>query len=291
MSRQIVQLHTLDQWLTIPRENRSVILQHIRLKDRLQSWLKKQSESKTYVEAPTWVPCKHCGGTDHPGWTLRYPRSPGIHPSQLIHPCLRRIYWQMEGREETERFEARTLLIFDIGHAVHDMLQGYGKKGAWGPVYSPEARVSENLQPFAAELMVEGSADAENILTIDDIPNAPIFEVGLVHEYKTINSKAFEKLTRPKPEHKRQATIYAKMLNRPVVVYLYFSKNDAALADFPVEFEPEVWAPLEDKCRYLVDLYEKQHPPQTDTGHHCLECGFFSSCPEGQAAQRPRGRR
>ena len=221
------------------------------------------------------MPCKTC---DKKGWLLKTPRHAGLHPSQIINSCLLKIYWQMEGKEEREKHNNRTLLIFDSGHAVHGMFQAYGLDGAWGEEYVPEVRMTEGSHPLATELMIEGSADAECIMVVDDIPHAPIYEVGVVHEYKTMRSSNFAKLTRPKPEHKEQAMIYSAVLNRPVVVFLYFSKDDSNLADFPVEFDPVLWARMEEKARVLVRHYENEQPPPATTGYGCEECGFAFSC-------------
>lgn len=275
--REVVQVHTIEQWNYLDPATRSLILKNIRLKERLWKFLqdRNQKEHKVSDEQPTWVPCTRC---DKKGWVLRSPRHPGIHPSQIPHPCDLKIYNEMVGKEGQEKIEPRVQLIFDIGHAVHAMFQSYGKHGAWGPIYNEEVKISEQYQQIAGELMIEGSADADNILTIDDIPGAPIFEVGIVHEYKTMKSPNFDKLTSPKPEHKKQATIYAACLNRPVVVYLYFNKNDSNLADFPVEFDASKWAEIQERCKRLVHHFNVLQPPKGSVGYHCKECAYQPNC-------------
>ena len=285
MNRPVIQLHTIQQWLAVPREVRSIILQHLRVKDRLQRYLEQRVSKPPLPDEGVWIPCKRC---DKRGWIQKFPRHAGVHPSQLPHPCLLRTYWQMEGREERERHNPRDLITFDIGHAVHHMLQSYGLDGAWGPVYQPEVHMTEGSHPLATSLMIEGHADAENILVIDDIPNAPIYEVGCVHEYKTIKTENFKKLTRPKPEHKQQAIIYSAVLNRPVVVYLYVCKNDSGMSDYPVAFEPEMWASAEQKARLLIAHYESEQPPQAAPGYYCNQCPFLYCCEAGQDATKPR---
>jgi hypothetical protein len=277
MERQIIQLHTIQQWQAMDPAVRGVILQNIKLKDRLYKWLKARAERQlSPLSAPRWVPCRKCAQT---GWLLQEPRYPGIHPSQLPHSCLLKVYKEMVGEPSQERHEARQLLVFDLGSHIHHMFQGYGDAGAWGPIYKKEAVVSGDFQQLADELMIEGSADADNILTIDDIPNSPyIYEVGLIHEYKSINTNGFEKLTRPKPEHKMQAMLYSASLNRPVVVYLYLNKNDSNLLDFPVEFDVNLWASIETKARRLVDHFNRGVPPPADVGFHCKDCGYAFGC-------------
>lgn len=280
--RPTVILHHISQWMTQPPEVRSIILQSIRLKERLQKWRREYEHTKPApLDQARWVPCKRC---ERRGFVLQEPRYPGIHPSQLPHPCLLKIYWEMEGREAREKHEARALFTFDIGHAVHHMLQSYGQLGAWGSLYTPEAKI--RTQPLAEELFIVGSADADSILIIDDIPNAPIYELGVIHEYKTIKKENFEKLTRPKPEHLRQASSYGALLDRPVVVYLYVNKNDSNMSDFPVQYDYALWKPMEEKARLLLGYYDREQEPPATVGYHCQQCPYAYGCAALKATQR-----
>lgn len=275
MSKPIIKLHTIDQWFAVDPGIRALILQNIKLKDKLYKYLQEKNKKPPLVE-PKWVPCREC---DQRGWIALHPRYPGIHPSQISgDSCMLKIYNELVGIEGQGKVEPRLQLIFDLGHAVHHMFQAYGIGGAWGSEYKPEVPISADFQELAGELMIEGSADAENIMPVE-IPDSPyIYEVGLVHEYKTIKSENFNKLARPKPEHQKQALIYSACLNRPVVVYLYFSKNDSNLADFPVEFKPDIWRQVEGKIHTVVDLYERGVAPKGETGYHCQECPYVLTC-------------
>lgn len=288
MSREVVQLHTIEQWAAVDAQVRSVILQNIKLKDRLHRFLYALNNKGPGRTEPEWVRCSKCSSSPHPGYLLHEPRYDGIHPSQIAGPCLKKIYYDMVGAPGQDKIEARLRLIFDLGHAVHHMFQTYGLNGAWGPYYKHEVEISGQYQEIAASLMLEGHADAENILVIDDIPNAPIFEVGIVHEYKTINKAGFEKLSSPKPEHQQQAMVYSKALNRPVVVYLYMNKDDSNLSDFAVQFDPTRWARIESKARTLVSHYESSSPPKGEVGYHCRDCKYIYICEEYRNAQPKR---
>jgi len=240
--------------------------------------LQQKNKSPSIAE-PKWVRCSKCADSSHPGYVLLEPRYDGIHPSQLSHPCLLKVYNEMVGVEKQEKVESRIQLIFDLGHAVHHMFQTYGLNGAWGPNYKHEVTISEEHQQLAKDLMLEGHADADNILVIDDIPNSPYaYEVGIVHEYKTMKSEQFQKLTRPKPEHQVQASLYCAALNRPLAVYLYMNKNDSNLADFPVEFNADIWAKISHKAALLKNHYDRRETPPAETGFHCQDCGYAYQC-------------
>ena len=147
-----------------------------------------------------------------------------------------------------------------------------------GPEYTPEVRLSKDYQELSEELMLEGMQTQRTSLEVA-FPQADItYRVGLVHEYKTINTNGFEKLTRPKPEHQMQALIYAAALNRPVVVYLYFNKNDSNIVDFPIAFDNAKWANIEARIRLLKKHFEEKNPPPPSAGFHCQHCAYVFNC-------------
>ena len=299
-NRPVVQVHTIKQWFALNEQTRTILLQSIKLKDRLQHYLYDlniKAETTSLTES-RWVPCKACGKV---GWIHQHPRYPGIHPSQLPHACLLRIWKEMNGHPKKEKIEPRTRLIFDLGTAVHQILQSlgdgdptedglvdnaaklmfrtHGKNGAWGSQYRAEVPINGREQPLAKELMIEGHVDAENILTIDDIPNSPyIFEVGLVHEYKTINTNGFAKLHMPKPEHQQQALVYSAILDRPVTVYLYLNKNDSNLADFPVPFDEQLWQPILAKIEQLKWFFSNNKTAPGTVTFDCKDCPYVFEC-------------
>jgi len=287
MTRPVVQLHTTQQWFEQNPALRSLILQNIKLKDRLYRFLEEQNKRDNAFREEKWVRCGKCRDSEYPGYLLMEPRYDGLHPSQIGHPCLLKVYNDMVGTAGETKIEPRIRLLFDLGHAVHHQFQSYGEGGAWGPIYKKEVEISAKYQSLAEQLMLEGHADADNILTID-IEGHPLYEVGIVHEYKTSNSRIFEKLKRPKPEHKQQAMLYGAALNRPVIVYLYMNKDDSNLVDFPVEFEPALWEQINSKAMVLKSFYDRKEPPPGDVGFHCRECPYVFGCPAARAAQAVR---
>lgn len=286
MSRQIVQLHTIEQWMALNQEAQAMILRAIRIKERLWAFRLIREKDKVSSKVSGWVPCKHC---DQRGWVYKEPRKAGIHPSAMSTTCMLKIAYEAVGVEQEVMHEARMLLLFDLGTAAHDMLQGYGKAGAWGPYYNAEVNIG--MTPLAREYGIEGHADADNILIVDDIAGAPIFEVGIVHEYKSINNRGFEELrNRPMAKHKQQAIIYSACLNRPIVVYMYMNKDNSNVQDFPIVFEPHMWETMKSKAATVRDALVAGGKPPADVGYHCKECGFKNSCEARKALQDAKGK-
>jgi CRISPR/Cas system-associated exonuclease Cas4 (RecB family) len=302
--RQVLKIHTIEQWQQLDAQTQQMILVNIKLKDRLHNWFRKQQQARNSnaIQAkekePHWIPCPTCNlkekaPVNERGWILVHPRYDGLHPSQFGEACLLKIYNEMVGVPKQEVFEPRKQLIFDFGSALHQVFQNYGEKGAWGPMYEKEVPINREYQELAEQLMIEGSADAENVLVMDDIPNYPyIIEIGLIHEYKSINDNGFKSLRSPMSKHQFQATLYSAARNRPITVFLYMNKNDSNLIDFPIPFDSHRWAGMYSKGMDLVGYYHRQVPPPATTGFHCKECGYYYGCAAAKtAAQQAAVRR
>jgi hypothetical protein len=286
LNRQVVQLHTIEQWFAVDEQVRAMLLPRLRVRDRLWAFRLKLEQEKVDLTESKWVPCRKC---DQTGWKWKHPRKPGVHPSAIsTTPCLLKVYWEAIGKPAAVMHEARDLLIFDLGTAAHDMLQAFGQAGAWGSYYKPEIAIEST--PLAQQFQIVGHADADNIIVIDDIAGAPIFEVGVVHEYKTINDKGFEGLKgKPKQAHMAQATIYSACLNRPVVVYLYMNKNNSNLEDFPVPFNPQVWNHIQQRAVTVKQCLDAQIEPKAEVGYHCGQCPYMYNCDAFKAAKGKKG--
>lgn len=284
--RPVVPVHTIAQWYGLTPEMQEILLRALKVRDRLWSFRLAAEQSKVDKTVELgWKPCHRCNKT---GYVLVEPRKAGIHPSSMGSPCLLRIYYEAIGVTQQVQHEARQLLIFDIGTAAHDMFQKFGAQGAWGERYSPEVDIGGT--PIAKELMIEGHADADNILVVEEIAGAPIFEVGIVHEYKTINNNGYNELKgRPKAQHKQQATVYSACLDRPIVVYLYINKDNSNIVDFPVPFDPNLWHSMALKAMAVKEAVNTQTPPPGEVGYHCKQCSYIYQCPAYASAKGQKG--
>jgi len=297
----MLELHTIQSFQALPPSLQGEVQKALRTKDRLDEHLrslnKKAGETVKPSHEAHWEPCKKCSQWGQPGWVWHEQErdDSDIHPSQ-INKCLKMIWYSCNGYvDQLEEFvDPRLRLIFDIGHAWHDTVQRYGRRGAWcDPAhYHPESRIDPDavkdgnpLLPVAHRYWIRGSADA----LIDqyicrNVPGLGDVSVKLVHEYKTINSNGYSKLTRPKPEHKFQATIYSACFDAPIVVYLYTNKDNCQTADFPVAFDNTIWNEVTqkiDKVQYFTNA--GQEPPWEETSatqnqQECMECGYRRIC-------------
>lgn len=296
------EINTINEFLSLPVTVREEIQKAIRGKDRLDQYLKAQNKRvgkvKEVVE-PHWEPCRLCTKTGQPGWEwieehLR--DDSDIHPSQ-IEKCVKFLYYSCTGQtgHMEEFIEPRIQQLFDLGSAWHIVMQRYGKKGAWGNgnFYHPEASIDPDaltfdglpVHPIAAQYWIKGHVDAViDRYEIDNVPGVGPLSIRLVHEYKTINSNGYSKLTRPMPKHKMQATIYSAVLDIPIVVYFYTNKDDNKMADFPVPFDVTIWNEVVTKIIQVQSYVNTdQMPPWEVTAAvknpaECMECAFRKLC-------------
>lgn len=209
----------------------------------------------------------------------------------------------------TEYIDPRLRRIFDNGSAWHKVMQGYGYRGAWGennyqdevPIDPDELNeAGEIINPTAERYGVKGAVDAVVDPYIINVANLGNIAIRVMHEYKTINSNGFKNLTKPKTDHKWQATVYSKMLDIPVTVYVYTNKDTQQDVDFPVPFDVHLWSIIKEKIskvRHYAD--NNLMPPWEETSavlepSACKNCGYLSICkPPQQAVKKslkPRSR-
>lgn len=304
----MITLRTIAEFQRLNTAQQSAILSSLQTKSRLEKWLwslndKKPRPAKPDGEPDGWTRCKRC--LNHPGWVPEEEARDNsyIHPS-AIHKCVR-FHWyccndfasQME-----EKIAPQLRMIFDVGHAWHHVVQSYGKKGAWGEGYTPEVSIEPDalgsdgqpVLPEAARTWIQGHVDA--VLSDYFVPSVPGLgdvSLRLMHEYKTINDDGFKRLTKPKFEHRQQATCYQKVLDLPVAVYLYINKNNSSMIDFPLAFDESLWQEIDRERIQPVQRFSAEgQPPSWDltsarkNPSECRECPFRLSVCRPPLAER-----
>lgn len=306
----MLEINTIREFGALYAQQQDEILRALKVKDRLDKFLLDLNTPKK-IE-PHWVACKNCEAgvckkcnKEYPGWywyEQHLRDNSDIHPSQ-IDRCLKYLVLCCTGYADfhEERVNPTLRKIFDLGSAWHSVMQGYGAKGAWGDPkdYLPEAPIDPDgltfdgtpILPIAAENWIKGSADALVTNYVVVTPSLGQVRIRLIHEYKTINSNGYTKLTRPLAKHKRQATIYSAVYDAPIVVYIYTNKDDCKTADFPVAFDYSIWNEIVARVR-TVQSYTNSGQPipweQTSAVLHpseCVECGLLKVCQPPNLAQ------
>ncbi len=294
-------IRTIADFRSLSQPHQVEIQQALRTKERLEEWLvglnRKRPPAPPSMH-PGWLRCKGC--MDSPGWVpLRERNNADIHPSQ-VNACVKAIWYACSGFTDPKSGElvpyanfleknipAKLRMIFDLGHAWHHTVQGYGESGAWGDCgYKAEIEIDpdDDKQPIAQRYWIRGSLDAELDHYIVTTPSLGQVSIRVIHEYKTISSGGYTKLTKPKPEHKWQAMMYAAVRDVPLLVFLYINKDNSQLADYVIPFDDMLWQEIAlkiDTVQYWAD--QGQPPPWELTSAvkdkaECRECGFRKIC-------------
>jgi len=212
------------------------------------------------------------------------PRSGGIHASE-IHGCERKIVYSILGKPRSStHIPVVWKKRFEMGHAVHNMLQKQFHQMANdsdGTIeFDDEVRISPERQPMAEKWQIYSSCDG--IFTFRENRDAPpTARLGL--EIKTISPTSFTKLNKPEPGHVEQAHVYMACLDLPMVWFLYWDKGyqnttGTNLPAFMVKFDLKVWQKLEEKFDRLHAMAMVHRLPDRKESMICEFCSYASIC-------------
>jgi len=183
-----------------------------------------------------------------------------IHPSEFsISSCDRRIAYGLLGSPRRSEISPSLRRIFDVGHILHDIVQESISK-AFGDSCEIEAPVRHE------SLKIRGSCD------------------GVLHgtdglEIKSISSKGFDKLSNPKRDHQKQATLYGVPRNLERMIYLYGNKDTGEIAEFNKPVDKGLWHTLAARAESIIRTADKgEMPDRTTKAYECSKCPFVDTC-------------
>ena len=190
-------------------------------------------------------------------------RTKVIHPSEFsLQKCERSVAYGILGIAERPRIGARLRRIFDAGHICHDILQG--ALGAAIPGFRAEVPAQHE------KLNIFGHCDGV-------FPEVAEGEDGL--EIKSISDGGFAKLTKPKPDHERQAILYGSLIGLKGIHYVYINKRTTELRTFYVEIDRKKWHKEAARAERLNTLVNSGDlPPHISGDGTCRECKFAWTC-------------
>lgn len=222
-------------------------------------------------------------------------RTAGIHASD-ISSCTRRATYCLIGKEKKEKITKHWQKRFQMGHAVHAMVQHQMRKMAirenaktiaesmasangWHLSFEEEVRVGPDLQELARYYKMYSSCDG--IFSFREHPDAaPFLRVGL--EIKSEAPKSYEELKSPKKYHVDQMHLYMAALDLPLAWFFYYNKgnqnNTESNAPWLITFNPSVWQRMESRCRTALQAEATATLPDKEEGIHCEFCPWSWTC-------------
>jgi CRISPR/Cas system-associated exonuclease Cas4 (RecB family) len=179
------------------------------------------------------------------------------HPSS-IKGCKRSMYYDRIGAEPRSRIHADLRMLFDMGHALHDMIQEY----------------FSNIDGFESEVAVEFPD-----LNIYGHCDGVFRNEDWVLEIKTVGETVYRTLVQPKIEHIWQIHCYMFALDIPRTQLLYVNRATGTKRLFKVEFSNEIWEEITGVIGYVEDHVERDEPPPQEIDKYkCRSCKFYHVC-------------
>lgn len=189
---------------------------------------------------------------------LQEPRAKGcFHPSEIAtepNLCHRKMYFQRGGVKNDATYvnftsDNRMMRLVDLGTIMHLYIQ-------------------ENLQRAGVLLDFEVDVDAprygikgkmDGKVEFSGVDDYGIFYAPeiMALEIKTINDYGFKSLRKPKPEHIKQASIYAYFLGLKRIVFLYYNKNTSAQKIYVVDVDTEYVEGVKILARGVIKSFNK----------------------------------
>ena len=202
-----MRIDTIAKFLSLSEPQQSDILRGVKESHEklLEAFLIRDGE----IKEAHYVKCKHCDGK---GEIFLEPRNnDDIHASQ-IHNCPRKLWFDLKkyGNIHRQSVSADLQMIFDHGKALHDMIQTYGKKGAWknGPdtTYEPEFQLLPDevecaekgipFLPLVKQYKVRSSIDAViRNYRVDNVRDIGTVYIDLIQEIKSISASGLAYLS------------------------------------------------------------------------------------------------
>lgn len=199
--------------------------------------------------------------------------------------CARVLYYDLVGASSEGAIDPRLRRIFDTGSAIHAQLQGYleviaaNSDGEYE--FHPEVDINPNNNEIADQMDISGHTDGDNWVVLGED------KVRFLLEIKTINDAGYKKTSGPHAEHLMQGTVYQKCMDVPLIVFLYYNKNDSSMAEFVHQFDPKRWDAIVEKLNMVREHAFREEPPARETGWHCSNCKYKGIC---KPPRRGRGR-
>lgn len=185
-----------------------------------------------------------------------------------ISGCRRKLFYEfILAEKDPGGIAAKTMRIFDMGHAVHDILQK--QLLACGVIEKPE---DIEVEFFTKKGRIKGFIDA--IITIKG--------ERYILEIKSINTKGFDGLKGPKEDHIDQANVYMKVMKISKAIILYYDKNTSRTKEFYIEMDIEVILSLKQRMDYVKQCVETGAVPKRISkdpkSYFCMFCDYKKAC-------------
>ena len=95
---------------------------------------------------------------------------------------------------------------------------------------------------------------------------------------QTINENGYGSTRNPHAKHLMQGTVYQACLDLPVMLFLYYNKNDSSMAEFVQTFDKFKWAAIEAKLNMVREHALSNTEPPQESSYACHNCKYKKVC-------------
>jgi CRISPR/Cas system-associated exonuclease Cas4 (RecB family) len=257
------------------KDFRKEVLQHIVIKDRVEAMLEDMNAEPVELrgelrigDAPRRKHIFHASEIGRlTGKTLdkKYPMG-----------CGRALYYGYVGAKSENSFDPRLRRIFDNGSGIHLQLQmymhHYAKKHKKTDKFQDEVGISPENNAMADSYDISAHMDGLWEFT------TPTIHARAGLEIKSINDEGFKATKGAHQEHIIQGTVYQACLDLPLMVFLYYNKNDSSLAEYVQVFDEDRWNSIKEKLDYVRGCAMKGTEPPQEITFGCRNCKYAAVC-------------
>jgi hypothetical protein len=190
--------------------------------------------------------------------------------------CAFKLYGDYLGLPQEGAWQPRNRRILDTGSAIHAQIQGYlslcAERSGGTETFLPETNMSPENSEVASDMEISGHTDGIYCINREDL------EIRVGVEIKTINDNGFKSTGSPHGEHAVQATVYQKCLDLPVMVFLYYNKNDSSIQECFQVYDPLRWEAIEKKIDYVRVCTVTGEEPKKEVSFNCGTCKYKPVC-------------
>ena len=184
----------------------------------------------------------------------------GYHPSSLTPTaCKRALWYDRTGEAPESRIPSDLRMLFDMGHALHDMLQ---------------EKLEKEFGTFESEVFISND-DLKIVGHCDGV----FRDQDWVLEIKTVGESVFKSLVRPKKEHIYQVHCYMFCEDIPRTQLLYVARATGQMRLFKIEFDNDIFQEIVDVIKTVEEFVEAgEAPPKEPNKWVCRTCKFQHVC-------------
>ncbi len=213
--------------------------------------------------------------------TPRDNRQGYFHPS-AVGMCGRRNVYEYIRAPYIPTIDADDLEVFDMGHAVHDIVQGklgHGLERALDPKkiqfeFQKEVPFDRATDTLFVDFGIGGTCDGIMRLWV---PGE--WEQRGIVEVKSIKDQNYQKLSGPKEDHVMQAHLYAYRFDCPVIWIWYYNKNTSKRRVYPVVYDRDIlMGALKRYEEWLKHIDAGTLPDREESWWMCPRCEYRDVC-------------